>query len=72
LKNSRLLTLRQECQQNRLAIRELQRIVMGRHPVCVDLPKDRRLVIYDCVAPSEQPMGLAFNLGCKGQLRPGK
>jgi hypothetical protein len=34
-----LLTLTQECQGHDLAVRKFQRIVMGRHPVFVDLPK---------------------------------
>jgi hypothetical protein len=40
LKNRRLLTLIQECQEHDPAVRKFQRIVMSDDPLFVDLPKD--------------------------------
>jgi hypothetical protein len=49
-----LLTLAQERQEEDLAVRKFQRIVMGRDLVFVDLPKDRCLVPDCTVVPRPQ------------------
>jgi len=57
LKNRSLLTFAQTCQEHDLAVRKFKRVVVSRYLFFVDLPKDRRLVIYDSVAPSKQATG---------------
>jgi hypothetical protein len=54
LKNRRLLTLIQECQEHDPAVRKFQRIVMGGDLSFVDLPKDCRLVVDDFMPPAQQ------------------
>jgi hypothetical protein len=51
LKNRRLLTLIQECQEHDPAIRKFQRIVMRRDLVLVNLPKDRCPMLDHFIAP---------------------
>jgi hypothetical protein len=62
-----LLTLAQERQEYDLAIRKLQRIVMGGDLVFVDLPKDRSLIL-DCtvVVPRPQSSWQALNVVSEG------
>jgi hypothetical protein len=54
LQNGRLLTFTQCCQEDKLAVRKFQRIVMRRNFVFVDLPKDRRLMLDYFIATSYQ------------------
>jgi len=54
LKNRSLLIFGQECQKHDLAVRKLQRIVMGRDLFLVDLPKDRGGVVEYFIPPTEQ------------------
>jgi hypothetical protein len=62
LKNRRLLTLIQCGQENDLAVRKFQSVVMGRDLVFVDLPKGRRLMLDCTVVPRPQSSGQALNL----------
>jgi hypothetical protein len=68
LKNRRLLTLIQECQEHDLAIRKFQLIVVCRHLSLIDLPKNRRPVFYYLVVPRPQSDRQPANLISKGQL----
>jgi hypothetical protein len=54
LQNRGLLAPTQCCQQHDSAIRKLQRIVMHRDLIFIDLPKDRCLMVDYFVAPSYQ------------------
>jgi hypothetical protein len=67
LQNRGLLALTQCRQQHNAAVWKLQRIVMGRDLVFVDLPKDRRLIL-DCtvVVPRPQSSWQALNLVSEG------
>ena len=44
LKNRSLLTFAQKRQEHRQPVPKIKSIVMGRHPVLVGLPEDRKLV----------------------------
>ena len=61
LKNCRLLTLSQRCQEHHVAVRKFQRIVMDGELVLIDLPKDRRL-LFDRIVPRPQFSSYALNL----------
>ena len=54
LQNGRLLALTQSCQERDPAIWKFQRIVMRRHLVFVDLPKDRSLMLDHFTAPGNR------------------
>jgi hypothetical protein len=66
LKNRGPLTFSQVCQQNDLAIRKLQRIVIGEWIVLVDAAEDRGFLV-DRFAPRPQTPARYF--GLEGQLR---
>jgi hypothetical protein len=68
LKDSCLLALRQECEQNDLTIRKFQGIVMCGPVVLVDLPEDRGLVADHIYYPG--PHTGTLNFISEGQLRP--
>jgi hypothetical protein len=54
LKDHRLLALHQVRQQQDIAIRKLQGVVMGVQAVYIDLPEDRRFVVDNIFAPRPQ------------------
>jgi hypothetical protein len=54
LQNRSLLTFIQTRQEHDLAVWKLQRIVMRRHLVLVNLSKDRGVVVDYFVSPTEQ------------------
>jgi len=53
LEDCSLLTLSQRCQEDNVAVRKFQRIVMGSELVMINLPEDRCLV-FDCLVPRPQ------------------
>jgi hypothetical protein len=63
-----LLTLTQESQRHDLAVRKFQRIVVGRHPVFVDLPKDRGLISRQ----ANRPIGKRVTSPANDNSVPGK
>jgi Nucleotidyl transferase len=54
LQHNRILAFRQAGQQDNLSVRELQRVVMSRHALFVDLPENCRSVIEFFAAPTQQ------------------
>jgi hypothetical protein len=65
LKNRSLLTLAQERQEDDLAVRKFEGIVMGSDLVFIDLPKDRGFVLDRPVVPRPQSGWQALNLVSK-------
>jgi hypothetical protein len=63
------LVLEQIRQQNDLAIRKFEGVVIGPLVLLIDPPKDRCPVTDYTVPASERPAH-ALYLACKGQLRP--
>jgi hypothetical protein len=68
LKNRGLLAWFQQRQQNDLAIRKFERVVMGPSVLLIDVPEDRGLVFDYSLIPTQRA-GHAPNFVCKGQLR---
>src|SRR5260370_24831507 len=54
LQHGRKLLLREACQQDRMAIRKFNRVVMGTRGLFVDLPEDRRGIAHAPPRPAEE------------------
>ena len=67
LKHGGSLTFCQRRQQHDLAIRELQRIVIGEWIVLIDAPEDRGFLVDPFLVPG--PQTHTPNFGREGQLR---
>src|ERR1700722_19032299 len=68
LQNRGLLTLTKERQQQDLAVRKFERIVMGHCLFFVDLPKDRCSVVEQIFPPAQWTDMPGRNFASKGQL----
>src|SRR6185437_1030207 len=68
LQNRGLLTLTKESQQQDLAVRKFESIVMGHCLFFVDLPKDRCSVVEHILPPAQWTDRRGRNFASKGQL----
>src|SRR5262249_55017979 len=68
LQHGRKLSLRETCEQHRMAIRKFHRVVMRAGGLFVDLPEDRCCILYTTPRPAEEAAGCDGDSARKSNL----